>query len=112
MSLTPQHHLLDENHRIKVNFAQTEDFPVDLYLLVDLSKSMQNHKEKLSNLADLLKNTMKEITSNFRIGFGSFNSVDNENGADYEYHNVMPLGADLNLFSVSWFLKLFLHNFF
>ena len=39
---------------------------------MDLSKSMEDDKEKLSALGDLLAETMQNITSNFRLGFGSF----------------------------------------
>lgn len=39
---------------------------------MDLSKSMEDDKEKLSNLGDLLTANMRKITSNFRLGFGSF----------------------------------------
>jgi integrin beta 1 len=46
--------------------AQAEDYPVDLYYLMDLSKSMEDDKEKLSALGDLLAETMQNITSNFR----------------------------------------------
>jgi hypothetical protein len=48
------------------SFAQAEDYPVDLYYLMDLSKSMEDDKEKLSALGDLLAETMQNITSNFR----------------------------------------------
>lgn len=64
--------LLDEKHRLSVRYSQAEDYPVDLYYLMDLSKSMEDDKEKLSKLGDLLSETMKNITSNFRLGFGSF----------------------------------------
>lgn len=39
---------------------------------MDLSKSMDDDKHKLSELGDSLSTTMKNITSNFRLGFGSF----------------------------------------
>jgi len=47
-------------------------YPVDLYYLMDLSKSMEDDKEKLSALGAQLSTAMKNITSNFRLGFGSF----------------------------------------
>jgi len=62
----------DEAHRITVNYAQAEDYPVDLYYLMDLSNSMEDDKEKLSALGNLLAESMRNITSNFRLGFGSF----------------------------------------
>lgn len=55
-----------------MSYSQAEDYPVDLYYLMDLSKSMEDDKEKLSALGDKLSETMKRITSNFRLGFGSF----------------------------------------
>lgn len=45
---------------------------VDLYYLMDLSKSMEDDKEKLEKLGDLLSATMRNITTNFQLGFGSF----------------------------------------
>lgn len=55
-----------------MKYTQAEDYPVDLYYLMDLSRSMYDDKEKLSLLGDQLAYTMKKITSNFRLGFGSF----------------------------------------
>ena len=40
-------------------YEQAEDYPVDLYYLMDLSKSMEDDKEKLSALGDLLSATMQ-----------------------------------------------------
>lgn len=53
-------------------YSRAQDYPVDLYYLMDLSRSMKNDKEKLSALGSLLSATMRNMTSNFRIGFGSF----------------------------------------
>lgn len=64
--------IIDEVHNLDVSYSQAEDYPVDLYYLMDLSKSMEDDKEKLSALGDKLSETMKRITSNFRLGFGSF----------------------------------------
>ncbi|XP_037919074.1 integrin beta-PS isoform X1 [Hermetia illucens] len=63
---------INEKHRLTMQYSQAEDYPVDLYYLMDLSKSMEDDKEKLSKLGDLLSDTMRNITSNFRLGFGSF----------------------------------------
>lgn len=59
-------------HKLKVRYSQAVDYPVDLYYLMDLSKSMEDDKEKLSDLGNLLSDTMRNLTSNFRLGFGSF----------------------------------------
>lgn len=59
-------------HNLKVRYSQAEDYPVDLYYLMDLSKSMEDDKEKLSDLGNSLSDAMRNLTSNFRLGFGSF----------------------------------------
>lgn len=61
-----------QSYSIWMHYTQAEDYPVDLYYLMDLSKSMEDDKDKLSALGDLLAETMRNITSNFRLGFGSF----------------------------------------
>lgn len=63
---------IGEEHRLQFRYSQAEDYPVDLYYLMDLSKSMEDDKEKLSTLGDKLSATMTNITTNFRMGFGSF----------------------------------------
>ena len=55
-----------------ITFRQAEDYPVDLYYLMDLSQSMADDKESLSLLGQQLATEMKNITKNFRLGFGSF----------------------------------------
>uniref|UniRef100_A0A4D5R9L8 Integrin beta n=1 Tax=Scolopendra viridis TaxID=118503 RepID=A0A4D5R9L8_SCOVI len=57
---------------LALQFRQAEDYPVDLYYLMDLSKSMEDDKDKLAQLGDLLAQKMSNITKNFRLGFGSF----------------------------------------
>ncbi|PIO74296.1 integrin beta cytoplasmic domain protein [Teladorsagia circumcincta] len=64
--------------RFNVTYRQAVDYPVDLYYLMDLSYSMKDDKQKLSELGDLLGTDhhcavrMRNITKNFRLGFGSF----------------------------------------
>jgi hypothetical protein len=76
VQVKPQHVSLklriNEAHNLDFFYEQAQDYPVDLYYLMDLSKSMEDDKEKLSALGDLLAATMQNITSNFRLGFGSF----------------------------------------
>lgn len=55
-----------------VRFRQAEDYPVDLYYLMDLTQSMKEHKERVAELADDLVENMLNVTKNFRLGFGSF----------------------------------------
>ncbi len=64
--------ILDDSEKIPIRFRQAEDYPVDLYFLMDLSHSMLDDKEKLSHLGRILATKMQSITKNFRLGFGSF----------------------------------------
>lgn len=66
------HRSSDVTHTVHMSYTQAEDYPVDLYYLMDLSRSMYDDKEKLSELGNLLAESMMNITSNFRLGFGSF----------------------------------------
>lgn len=59
-------------YTVRVQFRQAVDYPVDLYYLMDLSKSMEDDKAKLAELGNALAANMQRITSNFRLGFGSF----------------------------------------
>ncbi|XP_026673834.1 integrin beta-PS-like isoform X2 [Ceratina calcarata] len=61
-----------EEYRLTVKYSQAEDYPVDLYYLMDLSASMERHKDQLSKLGLQLAEAMRKLTSNFRLGFGSF----------------------------------------
>ena len=44
------HVIVDEAHNLDFYYEQAQDYPVDLYYLMDLSKSMEDDKEKLSAL--------------------------------------------------------------
>lgn len=56
----------------EVLVRQVEDYPVDLYYLMDLSLSMKDDLDTIRNLGTKLANEMGKLTSNFRLGFGSF----------------------------------------
>nr|XP_033801508.1 integrin beta-5 [Geotrypetes seraphini] len=56
----------------RVQVRQVEDYPVDLYYLMDLSLSMKDDLDNIRNLGTKLTEEMKKLTSNFRLGFGSF----------------------------------------
>lgn len=58
--------------RVPITFRQAENYPVDLYYLMDLSNSMEDDKTKLAELGNLIAERMSAITKNFRLGFGSF----------------------------------------
>ncbi|XP_077946699.1 integrin beta-5 [Gasterosteus aculeatus] len=58
--------------RFGVQVRQVEDYPVDLYYLMDLSLSMKDDLDTIRNLGTKLALEMGKLTSNFRLGFGSF----------------------------------------
>jgi len=59
-------------YEFKLSYKQAANNPVDLYFVMDLSQSMKDDKDKLAGLGDKIAAKMKEITSDFRLGFGSF----------------------------------------
>ncbi|XP_040918003.1 integrin beta-3-like [Toxotes jaculatrix] len=58
--------------RFTVSVKQVEDYPVDLYYLMDLSFSMKDDLARLRTLGNELAATMGKTTSNLRMGFGAF----------------------------------------
>ncbi len=57
-----------EPQNIKLKFKRAEDYPIDLYYLMDLSYSMKDDLENVKNLGTSLMKEMSKITSDFRIG--------------------------------------------
>ncbi|XP_061609115.1 integrin beta-6 [Phyllopteryx taeniolatus] len=56
----------------QVKIQHTEDYPVDLYYLMDLSASMIDDLNTIKDLGSTLSKEMANRTSKFRMGFGSF----------------------------------------
>lgn len=86
-----------------------ENYPVDLYYLMDMSKSMDNDLDNLRKLAGQIATTMTNITAKFKLGFGTFVDKtvspfvrtemklpcsDNKCVATYGFKNVLPLNKD------------------
>uniref|UniRef100_A0A8C0XEG0 Integrin beta n=1 Tax=Castor canadensis TaxID=51338 RepID=A0A8C0XEG0_CASCN len=67
MSLRP-----GDQTTFQLQVRQVEDYPVDLYYLMDLSLSMKDDLDNIRNLGTKLAEEMRKLTSNFRLGFGSF----------------------------------------
>ncbi|KAG5882993.1 hypothetical protein JTB14_004332 [Gonioctena quinquepunctata] len=61
-----------ESHELKFKYKVASNYPVDLYYIMDLSSSMSEHKKTLAELGVQLGQAMKNITTNFKLGFGSF----------------------------------------
>ncbi|XP_061526735.1 integrin beta-6 isoform X2 [Phycodurus eques] len=56
----------------QVKIQHTEDYPVDLYYLMDLSASMIDDLNTIKDLGSTLSKEMANRTSKFHMGFGSF----------------------------------------
>lgn len=67
LSLKPR-----ETKKIKFVYRPAKNYPLDLYYLMDLTWSMKDDKETLVSLRDDLPILLKNLTDNFRLGFGSF----------------------------------------
>ncbi|XP_015245338.1 PREDICTED: integrin beta-1-like [Cyprinodon variegatus] len=107
-----------EPQSFELKFKRAEDYPIDLYYLMDLSYSMKDDLENVKNLGTSLMEEMQKITSDFRIGFGSFVEKtvmpyisttpakllnpctgDQNCTSPFSYKNVLPLTSDGNMFN-------------
>lgn len=57
-----------EPQKFSLKFKRAEDYPIDLYYLMDLSYSMKDDLENVKSLGTALMLEMEKITSDFRIG--------------------------------------------
>ncbi|KAG8505085.1 Integrin beta-3 [Galemys pyrenaicus] len=62
----------DDSKSFSIQVRQVEDYPVDIYYLMDLSYSMKDDLSSIQNLGTKLASQMRKLTSNLRIGFGAF----------------------------------------
>ncbi|XP_014241512.1 integrin beta-PS-like [Cimex lectularius] len=59
-------------YNINIKFKHEPHFPLDLYYLMDMSNSMKDDKDKLSAIGNMLVESIKKVTSDFKLGFGTF----------------------------------------
>ncbi|XP_064410727.1 integrin beta-1-A isoform X2 [Latimeria chalumnae] len=107
-----------EPQTFELKFKRAEDYPIDLYYLMDLSYSMKDDLENVKSLGTALMVEMRKITSDFRIGFGSFVektvmpyisttpakllnpcTSDQNCTSPFSYKNVLNLTSNGNLFN-------------
>ncbi|XP_073485978.1 integrin beta-1-A [Aquarana catesbeiana] len=107
-----------EPQTFNLTFRRAEDYPIDLYYLMDLSYSMKDDLENVKSLGTALMREMEQITSDFRIGFGSFVektvmpyisttpakllnpcTTDQNCTSPFSYKNVLSLTSNGNLFN-------------
>ncbi|XP_072118116.1 integrin beta-6 [Mobula birostris] len=76
IQMSPQKLILNLRPGNQVTFGvdvrQAEDYPVDLYYLMDLSGSMVDDLARIKELGSSLSKEMAKLTSNFKLGFGAF----------------------------------------
>ncbi|XP_044249425.2 integrin beta-nu [Drosophila takahashii] len=76
VQVTPQRAKLKlvkgNTQQIKLSYRTARNNPLDLYVLMDLTWTMRDDKETLEELGAQLSQTLKNLTANYRLGFGSF----------------------------------------
>lgn len=82
----------EEKFSLIMEYKAVKDYPMDIYVLLDLSKSMENETVNLSTLGKLLTDTFRDTRSDFRFGLGTITNV---------FKNELPLNSDMKEFSVS-----------
>eukprot|EP00061_Rhincodon_typus_P011766 g37029.t1 len=61
-----------EEKRMKFKVFQPLETPVDLYFLMDFSNSMKDDLDNLKRLGLRLADLVRNMSSNYTIGFGKF----------------------------------------
>ncbi|XP_072041178.1 integrin beta-1-B-like [Amphiura filiformis] len=65
-----------ETQKITIYVRPAVDYPLDLYYLMDLSKSMEDDLRSLRTIGSVLIRELQKLSSDVQLGFGSF--VDKE----------------------------------
>lgn len=60
------------SQHVKMTFRAAKNYPLDLYYLMDLTWSMKDDKETLAQMGGSLAKALNNLTTNNRLGFGSF----------------------------------------
>ena len=63
---------VNESIDVKVRVKASNDYPLDLYILMDLSASFSNDLDNVKNIAPQLPLSLRSVSSDFQIGFGAF----------------------------------------
>lgn len=79
---------LGQTQKFQMKFRPAKNYPLDLYYLMDLTWSMQEHKEMLFRVGNDLALTLEKLTENYLIGFGSF--------VDKPSMPFAPMGKEMN----------------
>ena len=82
------------------------DLPVDLYFVLDSSKSMITKTELLAGASEEIAVKIKKLTKDYRLGFGSFIEKPRipftvgKTSKAYAFHHIMNLTQDSSKFEV------------
>ena len=57
-----------QEQEFKFSVAQAQEYPVDLYYLMDLSNSMSDDRDNIVKLGGELATAIEKITKDYRIG--------------------------------------------
>lgn len=67
--------MIGEPQTFEVKFKRVEDYPIDLYYLMDLSFSMEDDLPNVKKLGADLMEEMRNMTSDFRMGLSASVSI-------------------------------------
>lgn len=62
-----------DSQEFTVVVTPNENAPLDLYILMDLSASMETNLETVQQISNQIAMEISEVTNNVRLGFGTFN---------------------------------------
>ena len=97
-----------KSFEIKVSPPPPEEYPVDIYMLFDNTRSMRPYIDIATQMAVALLNLTSNASNVSRVGFGTF--VEKETipfhfgldedgdfpGVSHSYRNILPLTSDSN----------------
>lgn len=95
---------------ITLTYSHSNNYPADVYYMMDGSKSMEDDKDMLYTLGESLAEGMKEITTNLQLGFGIFIDkpvlpyistipVTEDKTPAYSFKNALPLTSNASAFT-------------
>ncbi|KAJ0181644.1 hypothetical protein K1T71_002366 [Dendrolimus kikuchii] len=92
--------------KFEMSYKPAEDFPLDVYFLMDISYSMKSVKEELRNQAYEIFNHLTVLSNNVRLGIGSFvekpaypyYDKNQPHSTSYSFKNDLALTKDVQKF--------------
>ena len=82
-----------EKRNFTVSVGSVDNFPLDLYLLMDFSRSFGDDLESARSTAGDIVSALENITSQFRVGFGKFTDKPTP---PYTSYNTLDLAYTIN----------------